>query len=334
MIVPNPPSEGASQATPTTTGPRNQVSGNPSLPLYLVPYGSNLRFFGRSSELETLKETLDPSQAMTSPRAIGIHGLGGVGKSQLALRYANVSREIYPVIAWIAADDQILIKEGLSNLALRLGIASSETKNDTYPLVSKVRDWLNAFKQPFLLIFDNLDDAGLLQKIWPSNNQGSIIITTRSPLEASMRAAQTLALLPFSDDSAKKFLQTLVGRGPVDEDDETALKEVCCLMGGLPLALVQISDFIRDGCHDYKNFLALYKMSGDWMLKKLQIPADYDEDCLTTWDASLKQLSGFASKLQKLLVFFDPDMIPERLIWNPKFVIEDWRFAFLYSEFE
>lgn len=68
-----------------------QVSKGLTGPCYMIPYGLNLRFFGRDVELQTLKDTLDPPTESTRLRAIGVYGLGGVGKSQLALQYANLS---------------------------------------------------------------------------------------------------------------------------------------------------------------------------------------------------------------------------------------------------
>jgi hypothetical protein len=310
-----------------------QISGGATLPCHMVPYGLNLRFFGRSSELELLKNTLDPSNNTASLRAIGIHGLGGVGKSQLALQYANTSTDNYQVIAWIPAETQIKLVQGLSSLALKLGIAAEDTSDD-YQNVSKVRDWLNRYKQPFLLIFDNVENTELLQQIWPTSTQGSIIITTRSPSQASKRATSTLALQPFPRDPGADFLRTLVGQEPLDDEDELALKEICSLIGGLPLATMQISDSIRDRGYSYSEFLALYKKSAERIFVKLGTPVEYNSTVLTTWDVSLEKLSPEATLLQQLLVFFDPDIIPERLITNTKASIEDPRFGFLFDEFE
>ena len=70
------------------------------------------------------------------------------------------------------------------------------------------------------------------------------------------------------------------------------------------------------------------------MLKKSEIPIDYDRTLLATWDISLQRLSAEATTLQNLLVFFDPDLIPERLIKDTKAEIDDERLEFLFDDFE
>lgn len=88
------------------------VSYGAKLPCYMIPYGLNLRFYGRRDEFNTLKEVLDPTEKKSS-RAVGIYGLGGVGKSQLALHYANTSMELYDVIAWVPSETQIKLVQAL-----------------------------------------------------------------------------------------------------------------------------------------------------------------------------------------------------------------------------
>jgi hypothetical protein len=97
---------------------------------------------------------------------------------------------------------------------------------------------------------------------------------------------------------------------------------------------MQISDSIRDRGYSYSEFLALYKKSAERIFVKLGTPVEYNSTVLTTWDVSLEKLSPEATLLQQLLVFFDPDIIPERLITNTKASIEDPRFGFLFDEFE
>lgn len=87
----------------------------------------------------------------------------------------------------------------MSGLAFRLGI-TKETQEDDAQNMSKVRDWLDAFNKPFIIIFDNVQDIQILQQIWPASSQGSIILTTRSPSQAAKRTANTLALQPFPQD--------------------------------------------------------------------------------------------------------------------------------------
>jgi hypothetical protein len=312
-------------------------SDNAKLPCYMIPYGLNLRFFGRSAELQTLKDALHPLDGQTEGgvqlRAIGIHGLGGVGKTQLALHYANTSMGVYEVIAWIPAETQIKLVQAVSSLAKKLGLADGANEDD-YQNVGKVRDWLNTAGKPFLLIFDNVDKVGILDQIWPASSHGSIIITSRSPSQAAGRVTTTMALGSFSAEAGKDVLRSLTGLDPADEEEETAAGEICRLVGGLPLAMVQISNFIRDRGYSYGEFLRMYEKSAEKIFARSEPPVEYDHTLLTTWEISLQRLSTEATTLQNLLVFFDPDAIPERLLTNQKAGIEDARLEFLFDEYE
>ena len=311
-----------------------QILSDPArLPCFMIPYGLNLRFFGRTAEIQTLKDALHPREEPTQLRAIGIHGLGGVGKSQLALHYANTSMDAFDVIAWIPAETQIKLVQALSQLAKKLGLAEGENEDD-YQNVGKVRDWLNTAGKPFLLIFDNVDKLGLLDQIWPASNRGSIIITSRSHSQAAGRVTATIALSPFHAEEGREVLQSLTGMKPAGDEEETAAREVCRLVDGLPLAMVQISNFIRDRGYSYGEFLRMYEKSAEKIFAKSEPPVEYNHTLLTTWEISLQSLSTEATALQNLLAFFDPDTIPERLLINAKAEIQDARLEFLSDEFE
>lgn len=145
-------------------GLRKLRNSNAKLPCYSIPYGLNLRVFSRSDEVERMKTVLDPTDPRSQMRVVALHGLGGVGKTQLALHYANTSLKVYDVIACIPAETQIKIVQALSQLAVKLGLIEDGAQDD-YRSVQKVRDWLNTTDTALLLIFDNVDDDSLLEQI-------------------------------------------------------------------------------------------------------------------------------------------------------------------------
>lgn len=301
------------------------------LPCFMIPYPLNWRFFGRENELTFLRGALDPSVG-TTLRAVGVYGLGGVGKTQLALQYANTSRDRYKIIAWIPAETETKIVQAFANLASSLGLVKESHKDDRRSLQT-VREWLNKADGPFLFIFDNLEKAELLSKVWPASGKGSVLITSRSPSQASKRSLLTLALSPFPVETSKAAFKSFSRLVPVDQEDEAAMEESCTLLGGLPLAMVQISDFIRTRGYSYVEFLRIYKKSAEKIFAKCDIPIEYHASILTTWETSMEGLSEDAKNLQNLLVLFDPDLIPERLLTDTKAEIEDTSYEFLKDEF-
>lgn len=305
-----------------------------NLPCHMIPYGLNPRFFSRLDEVALVKNVLDPLEGKDELRVMAIHGLGGVGKTQLALHYANTSLRAYDAIVWIPSETQIKMTQALSIFAKKLGLPRKDDTEDGMQASLKVRDWLNTSGRRFLLIFDNVDKIDILLQVWPASDKGSILITTRSPAVASKRATNIVHLQSFTAETGLEALYSLTNISPVTDSDSKAAQEICHLLGGLPLAIVQISEFIRDRGCSYEEFLPMYRTSAAKIHSRGETPIEYNHTLSTVWDLSLERLTPEARILQNLLVFFDADKIEERLLSNPKAGILDERLEFLGDEFE
>jgi hypothetical protein len=298
---------------------------------YLMPYGLNLRFFGRTKELQALKDHLY-EQGGTRLRAMGIHGLGGVGKTQLALQYANTSLHLYNIIAWIPADTQANIVHALSSLARKLGLVDKASEDDPEN-VCRVRDWLNTTWEPFLLIFDGVENLELLDQIWPASDDGSIIITTRSPSVASGRTSATLALRSFPKETRREALRFLSGLDSSDSKETAAARRICEHTGGNPLSMMQIANFIRDRGSSYGEVGEILRDSAQKLYTRIGPPAEYQHTVLSAWETSFQRLSPEATALLNLLVFFQPRSIPEQLITNNEAEIQHTQLDFAFDKF-
>ena len=304
------------------------------LPCHMISYGLNPRFFGRSEEIAKIRDTLNPEKDDDQLKVIAIHGLGGVGKTQIALHYANTSLKLYDAIAWVSSETQIKITQGLSSFAKKLGLTKGDDAEDDSIASVRVRDWLNTSGCRFLLMFDNVDHIELLLQIWPGNVKGSIIMTTRSSSVAAKRATNLLHLKCFGEKQGPETLCSLTGMVPTNDDERGASEQICQLLGGLPLAIAQISEFIRNRGYSYEEFLAIYHHSSAKIHARGETPVEYNHTLSTVWDISLQKLSSDASILQSLLTFFDPDNIEERLLRNPNTSLTPERLQFLTDDFE
>ncbi|KAK7743150.1 hypothetical protein SLS53_004235 [Cytospora paraplurivora] len=305
-----------------------------NVPCYNIPYGLNLRFFGREDQVKILRGLLDPSENHNAMRVVAIHGLGGVGKTQLALHYANTSLKLYEAIIWIPAETPIKIIQTISAFAVKLGLVDKNTEVDDYQAVQKLRDWLNVTEANFLLIFDNVEESDVLEQIWPASTNASVIITTRSPSVASRRSTNLLHLECFSNTPGAEVLCLLSGRQPTNDADVAAAAEITQLLGGLPLAIIQVSAFIRDRNCLYTEFLTLFHKSAQKVFARSKVPGEYGYTVETAWNMSIERLSPNAKVLLNVLAFFDPDLIPERLILETKANIDDEQLEFLFDEFD
>ncbi|KAA8650150.1 uncharacterized protein ATNIH1004_002831 [Aspergillus tanneri] len=304
------------------------------LPCYMIPYGLNVKFFGRSVETEVLKRSLQPESDFERLKVIAVYGTGGVGKTQLALHYANTSMELYDVVIWIPAETQIKVTQALSEFAKKLGMGKAEAGEDDYPSIQRVKDWLNTSRKTFLLIFDNVEHHDLLEQIWPASNRGSIIITCRSHSVASKRTTEVMHLQCFSAQTGMDVFYSLTGRQPSSEADALAAEELFQLLGGLPLAMVQLSEFMTDGEFSYCELLNLFKKSAKRILARLGAPIQYEHTLGTVWDVSFERLSTESRTLLLILTFFDPDLIPESILSNKRAGITDPALQFLFDDLE
>ena len=129
-------------------------------------------------------------------------------------------------------------------------------------------------------------------------------------------------------------LLTFVNKDETSSENLMMAKDIAHALGGLPLALNQIGGFIVQQRLALKDFLPLYEKNAAKINTRKSRLSDYDHSLSTVWELALSQLSGNASKLQKLLAFLDPDQIHESVLTG---AIDDESygdFSFLSDEME
>ena len=154
-------------------------------------------FTGRAGILEQLHRRLGSDEATLVVQAM--HGLGGVGKTQLAIEYAHRYAADYHLVWWIDAEQPVLIPDQLARLAARLDLPTGPTVASTVErLLAELRD-----RDRWLLIFDNAERPQDVADFRPGGG-GHVLITSRYPgwgalggrLEVDVLArAETVALL-------------------------------------------------------------------------------------------------------------------------------------------
>ena len=205
-------------------------------PVWQVP-GRNASFSGRHKVLEELRVKLRNSgQAVVLP--VALYGLGGVGKTQVALEYAHRYMADYDVVWWIAAEQHNLINVAFAKLAGPLKIRVGENITDT---VDDVREALRRGKpyRRWLLIFDNAEKPEDLADFIPDGKDGHVLVTSRNT-NWSQRA-EPLEIDVFSRAESREFLQSAIPELS-DEDADLVAAEV----GDLPLAVDQAGAWLRE----------------------------------------------------------------------------------------
>jgi hypothetical protein len=128
-----------------------------------------------------------------------IKGLGGIGKTQIAVEYAYRAREQgrYTHALWVNAASEEAIMTCFLLLANLLPDFPARNETDQRKLVAAIKHWLEQCKQEWLLIFDNADDLALAQQYFPHQGKGSILLTTRANATGSLASSLEVETMGF-----------------------------------------------------------------------------------------------------------------------------------------
>jgi len=281
----------------------------------MVPYDQNPLFVGRDDLLRDLREKLQETKPKTYQHRIAIYGMGGVGKTQVVIEYANRYKDDYSDIYWISAANQAALFSGFRGIATETKCLPAGSEHlTTVEVTQKVISWLRSLKN-WLLVIDNLDDISVADGFLPRMDTGHTIITTRNP-DAKKIPAEGFEI-PLLGPSAA--VELLVGGSELTEVDFPTLRKdartVVDELGYLALAIDQASAFIRSSRITINNFLNLYRKSRKRVLReKSGSEHIYPNSVAATFLLSMDKLKETkygpqATRLLQLFVFLNPDGI-------------------------
>ncbi|KIW74162.1 hypothetical protein Z517_12572 [Fonsecaea pedrosoi CBS 271.37] len=244
------------------------LHGQRPSPVWHVPFDRPLEFVGRANELNRLKRQIcDPS----SHGMVSILGLGGMGKSRLALELVLQlrSEHLHWSIFWIEATDQLTFERDILEIGKKLGIP--EIEDDKADVKMLVKQWLsNVTRDSWLLVLDNADDEAVWTKrsnptdrkstlvdCLPRSTHGSILITTRSRSVAIYLAGkEMIELSTMSPDEARTILTNTLEK-PEMAADENLTSVLLEKLTYLPLAIIQAASYINMTQDPLETYLEL-----------------------------------------------------------------------------
>ena len=266
----------------------------------------NPAFTGRADLLAALRAALTSGRPAALTQAL--HGLGGIGKTQLALEYAYRHLPDYDLVWWLRAEDSITLASDLAALATPLFLPERR-EPDQSVVVAAVLRWLEGHGR-WLLVYDNAPDPATVKPYLPRAGAGHVVLTSRYTAWRGHADPLTVPVLP--DPEAVAFL--LARTGQTDADAALALARE---LGCLPLALEQAAAYIEERGQTLPGYLALFQTRHADLLQRGQPATDYPATVWTTWDLSFQQVRAAnpaAADLLTLCAFFAPDDIPLSLI--------------------
>ncbi|KAI0439883.1 hypothetical protein F4803DRAFT_529566 [Xylaria telfairii] len=305
---------------------------------YYLPFPKNNRFTGRDLILDTLKKRLFVSKEC---QRLAVVGLGGVGKTQVALQLAYWVKEAKPdySVFWVSALSDGSFEQAYTEMARQLDI-QIRGNEDLNECVRRYFESERAGK--WLMIVDNADDneivfgpsdkPGGIDKYLPESNNGLTVFTTRSREVAVDVAKNNLVdLHEMSVDEATEFLKKALSNKQLLQDITTT-KELFQELTYLPLAIAQAAAYLNKNTQmSIGKYLALLRGTErdlvSLMSREFRDNTRYRESqnaVATTWLVSFDQIRRSDSNAAKLLSFLsciEPKAIPRSIL--PKPLVEE-----------
>ena len=308
VLEPPVPPPGSPVAPRYPDGPTSPagVDVGPRRPGSLPPVWNvdrrNPAFTGRDSVLNRVHDGLSGDGRVAVQ---AVHGMGGVGKTQLVLEYAHRFAGEYDLVWWVSAEQAGLIGEQFTALGAELGIVDAGA--DSAVARSKVLGHLSGLRR-WLLVFDNVVSSEDVLP-WLPRGGGHVLITSRRG--NWQQIAHALELDVLARDEAVRFL--VEQRPGLAADEANRLAEA---LGDLPLALAQAAGYLSETGMPVAEYRQLLVEETQAVLA-LGRPLDYPQSlaaAITLSVAALSEVDPAAVAILRLCALLAPEPIPVDLI--------------------
>lgn len=295
-------------ATHRPVGPQSGLATR----LWCIGRQRNLFFVGRTQALE------DIDLALQRTGRAAIVGMGGIGKTQVALEFAySRFSKPYRFAFWANGATRESLAAGLVDAAMTLGLgdAVAPGASERVALASMSR-WLQACP-PCLLVVDNADDPEGIADLLPARSPCHLLLTSRVPRLEALGIDKPVVIGVWPREQSVKFLQARTSSKDLPAPEAAAADAIALELGNLPLALEQAAAYIQQRRISFAGYLALYRQQGLQVLERQgPVLGDYPASVATTWRINREQAiaeSPFAGPLLDVAAFMAAEGIPVEL---------------------
>jgi len=166
-------------------------------------------------------------------------------------------------------------------------------------------------------VLDNADDLTVLNQYWPATEHGAVIITSQNPASEGTLAHRGAEILPFLPIEGNKFFHSLLPL-KLSTEEEEAVAEIVDALGCHPLAINQMASFIRESKCSVSALQEMHTRRKEALeLQQVDYTSLWSTHTVAvTFDIAIEKLNSAAHLTLEFLSFFDPDRIPEDLLWD------------------
>ncbi len=270
----------------------------------------NSNFIGRSKLLKQIEDHF--SQKDTPAILTACHGLGGIGKTQVALEFVWQHYKEYNGVVWFNAESRDRLQNDYISLGRELNIISDDENIKTEERVRYIKHWLEyPSRAGWLLVYDNADNYKAILELLPTKG-GKILITSRHTADWP----QEIFINVFTFEESRAYIQKVLDI-LISESDVMQIEKLAETLGRLPLALVQAAAYIKRNKMTISRYLELYEQKKRELLNSKIVPHDYHASVYITWDITMEAICKeylLAASLLNICAYLASNNIPNFLL--------------------
>ncbi|MCP4968134.1 MAG: TIR domain-containing protein [bacterium] len=290
----------------TVTEGVGQLKVAPSVSdIWNVPFRRNQFFVGREELLSDLG-----SRAKSMTPVLALNGMGGVGKTELAIEHAYRQRDLLDVVWWVRAESPSLLAADLAVLADVVGVAVEP--EDQEQTARNVVRWFETTTLSWLLVLDNAVEPDSVDPWIPMSGNGQTVVTSRHLTWGEV--ADPVRVDVFKPEMAINYLLRRTRR-----DDSEGAARLANGLGYLGLALNQAAGYLNKlNRYSFDHYLASLEAEG-----LHEVPARgsrHEHTVATLWSESFAQIKAetpLAAELLEMTALCGPEVIPLELFERP-----------------
>ncbi|MEV0745803.1 FxSxx-COOH system tetratricopeptide repeat protein [Streptomyces sp. NPDC050273] len=276
-----------------------------------LPKPRSSLLIGRDHELQKLRETVQSHEGAVVAQAM--HGLGGVGKTALALHYAHTYRSDYSVVWWISAESADSVTAGIAALGFRLNPRLAVAESTSAESSEWAISWLQCHSG-WLLVLDNVEDPELAFALIGQTSNGHHIVTSRVSVGWNNFGFQ-IGLDVLSDIDSVELLTRMSGV----HGEEEVKRELSSELGRLPLALEHAAAYVQHNQVSFSHYLRLLRKIPAKALGYAARVGGNSVSVARTWQVTLQSIDGInplAISILRILAWLGPDDIPREALYG------------------
>ena len=258
-----------------------------------------------------------------APQIAVLVGLGGQGKTQIALALCRQCANDFGTIIWINASTRISALSDVKRPVKKLGI-DTEQSQDGQATIALFHRWLRGLRSPWMLVFDNYDDPSSFRDISSFYlDSGVTVITSRHP--SSKRLGTIFEVGAMTEAEGVEMLLRDISEHEKNSELQAPVRQVVARLGNLALAIDQAASYIASRQMPLQTFVKVFQSRKKAILAHIPAIWEYQTDdgqalpVFTTWELSVSQIASndldraSITNFLTLVAFLDASSVSEGL---------------------